>query len=185
MNISTTVVCVCIQEVPLNNERQPDLQTGVIACCSAIHQSVERNSVRYFEELRRHNYVRTSSVNGLLMACFVLSPSCCPSHSLSLSRLHMGMRSIECIILALQWQAQGAAVSPGKVCVANTHLTAAVLQVTPASYLELLTTFIKLLAEKRKDIGVSRQRLEAGLSKLLTTAAQVEVMQVQHHLHHI
>ena len=52
------------------------------------------------------------------------------------------------------------------------------MQVTPASYLELLTTFIKLLAEKRKEIGVSRQRLEAGLSKLLTTAAQVEVMQV-------
>ena len=53
-------------------------------------------------------------------------------------------------------------------------------QVTPASYLEQLTTFIKLLAEKRKDIGVSRQRLEAGLSKLLTTAAQVEVMQVRY-----
>ena len=66
---------------------------------------------------------------------------------------------------------------------ANTHVNAAVLQVTPASYLELLTTFIKLLAEKRKDIGVSRQRLEAGLSKLLTTAAQVELMQVHHHLH--
>jgi hypothetical protein len=65
------------------------------------------------------------------------------------------------------------------------YLTAAILQVTPASYLELLTTFIKLLAEKRKDIGVSRQRLEAGLTKLLTTAAQVEVMQVKHHLHHI
>ena len=46
-----------VQEVPLNNERQPDLQQGVIACCSAIHQSVERNSLRYFEELRRHNYV--------------------------------------------------------------------------------------------------------------------------------
>lgn len=68
---------------------------------------------------------------------------------------------------------------------ANTDPNAAVLQVTPASYLELLTTFIKLLAEKRKDIGVSRQRLEAGLSKLLTTAAQVEVMQVKHHLHHV
>ena len=66
---------------------------------------------------------------------------------------------------------------------ANTHVNAAVLQVTPASYLELLTTFIKLLAGKRKDIGVSRQRLEAGLSKLLTTAAQVELMQVHHHLH--
>ncbi len=65
---------------------------------------------------------------------------------------------------------------------ANIHVIAAVLQVTPASYLELLTTFIKLLAEKRKDIGVSRQRLEAGLSKLLTTAAQVEIMQVKQHL---
>lgn len=50
---------------------------------------------------------------------------------------------------------------------------------TPASYLELLTTFIKLLGEKRRDIGVSKQRLEAGLSKLLTTATQVEVMQVR------
>ncbi len=72
-----------------------------------------------------------------------------------------------------------------KVYTANPYLTAAVLQVTPASYLELLTTFIKLLAEKRKDIGVSRQRLEAGLSKLLTTAAQVEVMQVKQYLHHV
>lgn len=63
---------------------------------------------------------------------------------------------------------------------AQTHITRPALpQVTPASYLELLTTFIKLLAEKRKDIGVSKQRLEAGLSKLLTTATQVEVMQVQ------
>ena len=89
---------------------------------------------------------------------------------------------VECTTLALQWQAQGAAVFPGKVCMANIHVIAAVLQVTPASYLELLTTFIKLLAEKRKDIGVSRQRLEAGLSKLLTTAAQVEIMQVKQHL---
>ncbi len=46
-----------VQDVLLNNDRQPDLQKGVIACCSAIHQSVERNSLRYFEELRRHNYV--------------------------------------------------------------------------------------------------------------------------------
>lgn len=54
---------------------------------------------------------------------------------------------------------------------------------TPASYLELLTTFIKLLAEKRKDIGVSKQRLEAGLSKLLTTATQVELMQVSYDMY--
>ena len=50
--------------------------------------------------------------------------------------------------------------------------------VTPTSYLELLTTFIKLLAEKRREIDVSRRRLETGLDKLLSTAAQVEVMQV-------
>ena len=82
-------VCVCVQEVPLNNERQPDLQTGVIACCSAIHQSVERNSVRYFEELRRHNYVRTSSLVRLMMASFVLSPSCCPSLVCYFAKQHM------------------------------------------------------------------------------------------------
>ena len=51
--------------------------------------------------------------------------------------------------------------------------------VTPTSYLELLTTFIKLLAEKRREIDVSRRRLETGLDKLLSTAAQVEVMQVR------
>ena len=50
-------LCVCLQGVPLNNERQPSLQQGVITCCSAIHQSVERASLQYFEELRRHNYV--------------------------------------------------------------------------------------------------------------------------------
>lgn len=50
--------------------------------------------------------------------------------------------------------------------------------VTPTSYLELLTTFIKLLGEKRREIDVSRRRLETGLDKLLSTAAQVEVMQV-------
>lgn len=46
-----------MQDVPLDNDRQPELQKGVIACCSAIHQSVERNSALYFEQLRRHNYV--------------------------------------------------------------------------------------------------------------------------------
>ena len=51
--------------------------------------------------------------------------------------------------------------------------------VTPTSYLELLTTFTKLLAEKRREIDVSRRRLETGLDKLLSTAAQVEVMQVR------
>ncbi len=45
--------------------------------------------------------------------------------------------------------------------------------VTPTSYLELLTTFIKLLSEKRNEISERRRRLESGLDKLLSTAAQV------------
>ena len=72
-----------MQEVPLNNERQPDLQKGVIACCSAIHQSVERNSVRYFEELRRHNYVIKciwvlvcSLITANIMVCFLRKAIC-------------------------------------------------------------------------------------------------------------
>ena len=48
---------------------------------------------------------------------------------------------------------------------------------TPTSYLELLTTFIKLLGEKREDIITQRGRLEIGLEKLMSTAAEVEVMQ--------
>ena len=44
---------------------------------------------------------------------------------------------------------------------------------TPTSYLELLTTFIKLLGEKRMEINETRRRLEVGLQKLLTTAQQV------------
>jgi dynein heavy chain len=49
--------------------------------------------------------------------------------------------------------------------------------VTPTSYLELLGTYIKLLDEKREEIGKLRGRLEVGLDKLKTTAADVEVMQ--------
>lgn len=51
--------------------------------------------------------------------------------------------------------------------------------VTPTSYLELLTTFIKLLAEKRKEINETKRRLEVGpatswrccLAKWMTGAA--------------
>ena len=49
--------------------------------------------------------------------------------------------------------------------------------VTPTSYLELLGTYIKLLDEKREEIGKLRGRLEVGLDKLETTAQDVEVMQ--------
>ncbi len=51
--------------------------------------------------------------------------------------------------------------------------------VTPTSYLELLGTFIRLLAAKRTEIMEGRRRLEVGLQKLLSTAAQVEVMQTE------
>ncbi|KAG2439747.1 hypothetical protein HYH02_010624 [Chlamydomonas schloesseri] len=78
---------------------------GVVDCCVGVHQSVERKSKKFYDELRRYNYV------------------------------------------------------------------------TPTSYLELLTTFIKLLGEKRTEITERRRRLEVGLQKLLSTAAQVEIMQ--------
>ena len=45
--------------------------------------------------------------------------------------------------------------------------------VTPTSYLELLTTFIKLLGDKRDEVVASKKRLEVGLDKLTSTAAQV------------
>ena len=168
-------VSFCLQDVPLNNEKQPDLQSGVIACCSAIHQSVERHSVRYFEELRRHNYV------SIALTCCVLV---CVHWSVQLCKISI-MSNLCAAAIMLPCQTRIAWPSNlGNSIVVKTSkaplqsLGVMAMQVTPASYLELLTTFIKLLAEKRKDIGVSRQRLEAGLSKLLTTAAQVEVMQV-------
>nr|AML30859.1 axonemal inner arm dynein heavy chain 3 [Marsilea vestita] len=49
--------------------------------------------------------------------------------------------------------------------------------ITPTSYLELLQTYIKLLDEKREELGQLRGRLSAGLNKLETTAKDVEVMQ--------
>ncbi|KAJ7552868.1 hypothetical protein O6H91_06G073600 [Diphasiastrum complanatum] len=78
---------------------------AIISACVYIHQSVERRSREFLEELHRYNYV------------------------------------------------------------------------TPTSYLELLRTFIKLLAEKREELGQLRSRLEIGLDKLLTTANEVELMQ--------
>ena len=47
--------------------------------------------------------------------------------------------------------------------------------VTPTSYLELLSTFLHLLADKRAEISTTKGRLEAGLGKLVHSAAQVRV----------
>eukprot|EP00743_Colponemidia_sp_Colp-15_P006911 GILK01007459.1.p1 GENE.GILK01007459.1~~GILK01007459.1.p1 ORF type:complete len:1899 (+),score=393.41 GILK01007459.1:93-5789(+) len=49
--------------------------------------------------------------------------------------------------------------------------------VTPTSYLELITTFKLLLAEKRKEVRMLKQRYEVGLDKLITTELSVEGMQ--------
>lgn len=46
---------------------------------------------------------------------------------------------------------------------------------TPTSYLELLTTFLKLLGERRTETMAQKRRLEVGLSKLTSTAEQVSL----------
>ena len=83
----------------------PETVKAVGDACVFVHQSVERMSQKFFETLRRHNYV------------------------------------------------------------------------TPTSYLELLQTFIRLVAEKRAEIETQRERLQIGLDKLATTAQQVGVME--------
>jgi hypothetical protein len=47
--------------------------------------------------------------------------------------------------------------------------------VTPTSYLELLSTFLKLLGEKRTEVSEAKKRLVGGLDKLTNTAAQVRL----------
>ena len=93
-------------DIPLgeSDESSGKMLKAVVSSCVHIHQSVEKQSIRFFDELRRHNYV------------------------------------------------------------------------TPTSYLELLSTFIKLIDERREEIGTTRRRLEIGLAKLLSTADEVEVM---------
>eukprot|EP00736_Rhodelphis_marinus_P006943 Rmarinus@m.24609 len=49
--------------------------------------------------------------------------------------------------------------------------------VTPTSYLELMSTYQRLLFEKRDEVGTLRSRLATGLDKLNTTAEAVAVMQ--------
>jgi dynein heavy chain, axonemal len=45
--------------------------------------------------------------------------------------------------------------------------------VTPTSYLELLSTYNKVLTAKRKEVGTLRDRLSIGVDKLVTTEKQV------------
>ncbi|KNE55583.1 hypothetical protein AMAG_01474 [Allomyces macrogynus ATCC 38327] len=51
--------------------------------------------------------------------------------------------------------------------------------VTPTSYLELIQTFKVLLASKRKEIQLLRNRYETGLDQLASASAQVATMQVE------
>lgn len=49
--------------------------------------------------------------------------------------------------------------------------------VTPTSYLELISTFKKLLGDKREEILGLKDRYENGYECLITTEAQVSKMQ--------
>uniref|UniRef100_A0A1B6D8V0 Dynein heavy chain coiled coil stalk domain-containing protein n=1 Tax=Clastoptera arizonana TaxID=38151 RepID=A0A1B6D8V0_9HEMI len=49
--------------------------------------------------------------------------------------------------------------------------------VTPTSYLELLTSFDKMFAQKKNEMERSIKRLQTGLDKLLSTAEDVKVLQ--------
>ena len=104
----TSVAKYFLSDIDVGNEdptASAAIVQGVVKSCMFIHQSVERRSKDFLEQLRRYNYV------------------------------------------------------------------------TPTSYLELLTTFIKLLKEKKEEIGTMASRLQVGLDKLQTTAKEVEVMQ--------
>lgn len=51
--------------------------------------------------------------------------------------------------------------------------------VTPTSYLELLSTFRRVLGEKKNELETGKRRLTVGLDKLESTEKAVEVMQVE------
>eukprot|EP00947_MAST-08B_sp_MAST-8B-sp1_P002409 g2409.t1 len=51
--------------------------------------------------------------------------------------------------------------------------------VTPTSYLELLSAYVKLLVQKRKEVGTMRERLSIGVEKISSTKVQVKTMQDQ------
>lgn len=74
------------------------------------------------------------------------------------------------------------AVCSPKTCILTTAFHKSICSrynyVTPTSYLELLTTFMKLLGEKRSQVHQTKRRLELGLQKLLSTAQQVRTCRV-------
>jgi len=49
--------------------------------------------------------------------------------------------------------------------------------VTPTSYLELLSTFMKVLEKKRKDVGTMLHRFQSGLDKLASAEEQTKTME--------
>lgn len=49
--------------------------------------------------------------------------------------------------------------------------------VTPTSYIELITTFKKLLDEKRKEVNANIDKYENGYKKIIDTEKNVEGMQ--------
>ncbi|CAL8107738.1 unnamed protein product [Calicophoron daubneyi] len=51
--------------------------------------------------------------------------------------------------------------------------------VTPTSYLELITTFMTLLAKKRTEVLLQKSRYEVGLEKLSSAADEISVMSVE------
>ncbi|KAK3247674.1 hypothetical protein CYMTET_42830 [Cymbomonas tetramitiformis] len=105
MEALISVANTFFNDVDFGEGAGPEVADGVVKSCVFVHQSVEKMSVRFFDELRRFNYV------------------------------------------------------------------------TPTSYLEMLTTFIKVLGEKREEIKTMRHRLQVGLDKLNTTASEVQVME--------
>jgi dynein heavy chain len=51
--------------------------------------------------------------------------------------------------------------------------------VTPTSYLELLSTFRRVLVQKKDELETGKRRLSVGLDKLEHTEKAVEIMQVE------
>ena len=53
-------------DLDLDTPEMPNLQAGVIDSCVSIHQSVEHKSKKFYDELRRYNYVTPTSYLELL-----------------------------------------------------------------------------------------------------------------------
>lgn len=149
------------------------LLPGVVTCCVAIHQSVERMSKKYLEELRRWVVAWEGQQNGQQGACVEWLLCQWRARPEGPIALHFsGQQSMwGTPAVVLPGQAQAYMTQPPLA-----HVVCFVRRynyVTPTSYLELLTTFLRLLGEKRSEISQARARLTSGLQKLSATAAQV------------